>query len=60
VENGDSVESRTKTSEFENEREVKFPKKIKHRGQVLAKIYRKAANYPFYPFAESHVRNNSQ
>ncbi|MDB6123375.1 MAG: hypothetical protein JWQ71_2368 [Pedosphaera sp.] len=27
---------------------MKFPKKIKYRGRVLAKIYGKSKNYPFY------------
>jgi len=34
--------------ESENEETVKFPKKIKHRGKVLAKIYGKSKSYPFY------------
>jgi integrase len=32
---------------------VKFPKKLKHRGKVLAKIYGKKPHYPFYRLAYS-------
>jgi hypothetical protein len=32
---------------------VKFPKKIKYRGRVLAKIYGKSKSYPFYRLSYS-------
>ena len=32
----------------ESESEVKFPKRIKYRGRVLATIYAKSKNYPCY------------
>ncbi len=34
-----------------SEKEVKFPKRIKYRGQTLAVIYRPAKNYPLYRVA---------
>ena len=37
--------------ETENDRKVKFPKKIKRRGYVLATVYAKKKNYPFYRLA---------
>jgi hypothetical protein len=51
-ENSGLSESRTDSAqnsgESENENDVKFPKKLKHRSQVLAKIYVKKPDYPFY------------
>ena len=55
LENEQPAESRTDSAqnpvESENESEVKFPKKLKHRGQILARIYAKKSNYPFYRLA---------
>jgi hypothetical protein len=38
-------------SQESDEESVKWPKRIKHRGKVLASIYRKTKNYPFYRLA---------
>ena len=49
------IDSRTdsaqNSAESENEHKVRFPKKIRRRGHVLATIYAKKKNYPFYRLA---------
>ena len=52
---GEIIDSRTdsaqNTAKSEYETKVRFPKKIRRRGHVLATIYAKRKNYPFYRLA---------
>src|SRR5437763_463583 len=53
-ENDGVSSSRTDSAQNQPESEeenVKWPKRVKHRGKVLATIYRKSKNYPFYRLA---------